>query len=102
MRRFFRVSWSMCYSGLFSILIFVNVDIELKTGHCFVLLRLLIIIKITERFGLGDTFKGYLDQPPAMSQGHLQLDEVAQSPVQSSLECFQGWYLITAILIYVL
>jgi len=33
--------------------------------------------------------------PPSMSseQGHLPLDQVAQSPIQPDLECFQGWSL---------
>ena len=35
-----------------------------------------------EWFGLGGTFKGHLVQPPCKDQGHLQLDQVAQSPVQ--------------------
>jgi len=30
-------------------------------------------------------------QPPCHEQGHLQPDQVAQSPVQPGLECFQGW-----------
>ncbi|KAK4831029.1 LOW QUALITY PROTEIN: hypothetical protein QYF61_014917 [Mycteria americana] len=29
--------------------------------------------------------------PPCNEQGHLQLDQVAQSPIQPELECFQGW-----------
>jgi len=36
------------------------------------------------------TFKDLLVQPPCSDQGHLQLDQAAQSPVQPSLECFQG------------
>ncbi|KAK4815575.1 LOW QUALITY PROTEIN: hypothetical protein QYF61_004092 [Mycteria americana] len=28
---------------------------------------------------------------PLQEQGHLQLDQVAQSPIQPDLECFQGW-----------
>jgi len=35
-------------------------------------------------------FKGHLVQPPCSEQGHLQLDQVAQTPVQPDLECFQG------------
>ena len=34
---------------------------------------------------------GHLVQPPCNQQGHLQLAQVAQSPVQPDLECFQGW-----------
>ncbi|KAF1551686.1 Otoconin-90, partial [Eudyptes schlegeli] len=37
------------------------------------------------------TSKGHLVQPPCREQGHLQLDQVAQSPIQLDLECFQGW-----------
>ena len=38
----------------------------------------------TEQFELEGTFKG-----PVYEQGHLQLDQVAQSPVQADLECLQ-------------
>ena len=44
-----------------------------------------------ECFWLGGTFRGHVDQPPCSEQGHLQLDQVAQSLVQPGLECFQGW-----------
>ncbi|KAK4818441.1 hypothetical protein QYF61_013128 [Mycteria americana] len=37
------------------------------------------------------TFKGHVVQTPCNEQGHLQLDQVAQSPIQPDLECFQGW-----------
>jgi len=40
--------------------------------------------------GLGATFEGHLVQPPCSKQGHLQLGQVAQSPIQPSLECSQG------------
>ena len=36
-------------------------------------------------------FKGHLVHPPCIDQGHLQLEQVTQSPVQPDLECFQGW-----------
>ncbi|KAK4833081.1 hypothetical protein QYF61_027743 [Mycteria americana] len=39
--------------------------------------------RIIEWFGLERTFTGHLVQPPCNEQGHLQLDQVAQSPVQS-------------------
>jgi len=41
--------------------------------------------------GLEGTFKDHLVQPPCSEQGHLQLDQVAQSPIQPDPECFQGW-----------
>jgi len=44
--------------------------------------------RIIERFGLEGTFRGRLAQPPCSEQGHLQLDQVAQSPVHPGLECF--------------
>jgi len=46
---------------------------------------------IMEWFGLEGTFRGPLAQPPCSEQGHLQPDQVAQSPVQPGLECSQGW-----------
>jgi len=46
---------------------------------------------IVESFELEGTFKGHLVQLPCREQGHLQLDQVAQSPVQPGLECLQGW-----------
>jgi len=44
-----------------------------------------------ECFGLEGTFRGHPAQPPFSEQGYLQLDQVAQSPVQPGLEGFQGW-----------
>jgi len=41
-----------------------------------------------EELGLEGTFKGHLVQHPCNEKGHLQLDQVAQSPVQPALECF--------------
>jgi len=35
---------------------------------------------------LEQTFKGHLVQAPCKEWGHLQLDQVSQSPVQSDLE----------------
>ena len=47
--------------------------------------------RIIERFALEGTVRGHLAQTPCSEQGRLQLDEVAQSPVQPGLECLQGW-----------
>ncbi|KAK4807192.1 hypothetical protein QYF61_024312 [Mycteria americana] len=46
---------------------------------------------IIERFGLEGTFKDHLVQPTCHGQGHLSLDQVAQSLIQPDLEHFQGW-----------
>ena len=51
----------------------------------------IFFVYFIEWFGLEGTFKGPLVQPPGSEQGHLQLDQVAQSPVQPALECFQIW-----------
>jgi len=40
---------------------------------------------IIECFELEETFRGHLAQPPCNEQGHLQLDHVAQSPIQPGL-----------------
>ena len=53
--------------------------------------QLLSYDRIIECFGWEGTFRGHLAQPPCNEKGHLQLDQVAQSPVQPGLECFQGW-----------
>ena len=37
--------------------------------------------RIIECFGLARIFRGHPAQPPCSEQGHLQLDQVAQSPV---------------------
>jgi len=41
--------------------------------------------------GLEGSFKAHLVQPLCNEQGHLQLAQVAHSPVQPDLEFFQGW-----------
>jgi len=46
--------------------------------------------RIIEWFGLEGTFKIVLFQPPCYRQGHLPLDQVAQSPIQPGLEHLQG------------
>jgi len=46
--------------------------------------------RIVEYLGLEDIFKGHLVQPLCNEQGHVQLDQVAQSPMQPDLEQFQG------------
>jgi len=40
---------------------------------------------IIKQFGLEGTFKGHRVQPPCNEQGHLQLDQVAQSPSKLTL-----------------
>jgi len=47
--------------------------------------------RIIECFGLEGNFRCHLAQSPCSEQGHLQLDQAAQSPIQPGLECFQGW-----------
>ena len=49
------------------------------------------MFRIIEWFGLEGAFKGHLVQALCNEQGYLQLDQVAQSPVQPDLECCQGW-----------
>jgi len=44
----------------------------------------------SELFELEGTFKSHLVQLPCNEQGHLQLSQDAQSPIQPDLECFQG------------
>jgi len=39
---------------------------------------------------VGRNLKDYLVQPPCHGQGHLPLDQVAQSPIQPGLEHCQG------------
>jgi len=46
--------------------------------------------RIIDWFGLEGTFRGHLVQSPCHGQGHLPLDQVAQSPVQSGLVHFEG------------
>jgi len=52
---------------------------------------LLYCHRIIEQFELEGIFKGHLVQTPCNEQGHLSLDQLAQSAVQPDLDCFQGW-----------
>ena len=45
--------------------------------------------RIMEWFGSEGTFKIIQFQSPCYRQGHFSLDQVAQSPIQPGLECFQ-------------
>ena len=47
--------------------------------------------RIIEQFGLEGTFKAHLVHPSCSEQGHLPLDQVAQSLIQPDLKCYQGW-----------
>ena len=40
---------------------------------------------------VGRDLKDHLVQPPCHGQGHLPLDQVAQSPIQPGLGHCQGW-----------
>ena len=42
-------------------------------------------------FELEETLKCHMVQFPCSELGHLQLHQVAQSPVQPGLECLQEW-----------
>jgi len=46
---------------------------------------------IIESLELEETLKSHLVQLLCNEQGHLQLDQVAQSPIQFDLECLQRW-----------
>ena len=46
--------------------------------------------RITEWVGLEGSFKSHLVQPSYRDQGHLQPDQLAQSPIQPGLEYSQG------------
>ena len=53
--------------------------------------------RITELFELEGTLKGHLVQLPCSEQGHLQLHQAAQSPVQPDLQCLKGWASTTSL-----
>lgn len=44
-----------------------------------------------EHFRLAETFKDHLVPLPCNRQRHLQLNQVAPSPSQPNLDCFQRW-----------
>ena len=44
-----------------------------------------------EEFGLERTFKGHPAKHPCSKYIHLQLDQVAQAPLQPDFERVQGW-----------
>ena len=46
---------------------------------------------IKESSELEATLKGHLVPLPCSEQGHLQLHQIAQTPIQPDLECLQGW-----------
>uniref|UniRef100_A0A8C3PLQ6 Uncharacterized protein n=1 Tax=Calidris pygmaea TaxID=425635 RepID=A0A8C3PLQ6_9CHAR len=50
-----------------------------------------LVHRIIEWFGLEGTLKIIEFQTPCHGQGHLPLDQVAQSPIQPGLEHLQGW-----------
>jgi len=59
------------------------------TNNCMLSHRLISYLYIQSLEG---TFKGHLVQPhPCNEQGHLHLDQVAQSPILFDLEYLQGW-----------
>lgn len=47
--------------------------------------------RIVDSFELKEIFKGHLAQLSCKEQGHLQLYQVFQSPIQADLKCLQGW-----------
>ncbi|KAK4827689.1 hypothetical protein QYF61_020823 [Mycteria americana] len=70
--------------------------IRKSSGHCFSssesrLLSMQQNHRIIEWFGLEGTLKIIFFQPTCHGPGHLPLDQVAQSPIQPGLECFQRW-----------
>jgi len=57
----------------------------------FVVLQAVGFHRIMDCFGLEGTFRGHLVPPFCSEQGHLQLDQVAQSSIQPDHERSQGW-----------
>jgi len=52
--------------------------------------------RIIAWFELEGNFKGHLVQSPCNEQGHRQLDQVSQSPIQPDLECSRDGALTTS------
>ena len=50
----------------------------------------ILVYRIIESFELEGNLTGHLAQLSCTEEEHLQLDQVAQSPVQPDLECLQG------------
>jgi len=50
----------------------------------------MIFHRFTESHELEGSLEGHVAQLPCNEQKHLQLDQVAQSPVSPDLECLQG------------
>ena len=53
-------------------------------------LRKLILLYL-KNYRVKRNLKGHLFQLPCNEQGHLQLDHVAQSPIEPDPEGLQGW-----------
>lgn len=52
---------------------------------------LFALFRIVESSELKEIFEGHLVQLPCNGLGHVQLDQVVQSLVQTRLECLWGW-----------
>jgi len=71
------------------------------TLYSFCAALLLAFHRIVERFVLEGAFEGQLAQPPCNEQGHVQLDQVAQSSVQPDLECFHVFNILDPISLFI-
>ena len=54
-------------------------------------------VVVIASFELAGTLKCHLVQLPCSAQGHLQLHQVAQSPIQPDLDRLQGWGTATSL-----